>query len=136
MDSFSIKNLPFWYLEGLEHDLYHLFSAGLRTQKRLGHKHSVVFGGDLQFIVDAVVPDFSKSFQFTTAPSLNGIVTFKEYRRAAACLPPRNGGKPKAAAMLAFLGWPMTFGKTARGQASPATPTLLTVEPMSMTTAG
>merc|ERR1711955_133024 len=46
-----------WGVEGLEHDLGHLFSVGLGVQWGLGQEDWVLFGGNTKLIVEGVMPD-------------------------------------------------------------------------------
>ena len=46
-----------WRVEGVEHDLSHLFTVGLGIEGSLREKDGVVFRRDAQFIVDGVVPN-------------------------------------------------------------------------------
>ena len=47
-----------WEVEGLEHDLGHLFSVSLWVQWGFGEKGWALFWGDSKFVVVSVVPDF------------------------------------------------------------------------------
>jgi len=44
-------------VEGLEHDLGHLFAVGLGVQRRFGQQDGVVLGRHPQLVVEGVVPD-------------------------------------------------------------------------------
>ena len=44
-------------VEGLEHDLGHLFSVGLGVEGSLGQKDGVFLGGDSELVVEGVMPD-------------------------------------------------------------------------------
>lgn len=44
-------------VEGLEHDLGHLFSVLFRVKRSLGKKDWVFLGGDSELVVESVVPD-------------------------------------------------------------------------------
>lgn len=46
-----------WSVEGLEHDLSHLLTAGLEVQGALSKQHRVLFRGHTQLIIESVVPD-------------------------------------------------------------------------------
>jgi hypothetical protein len=45
-------------VEGLEHDLGHLFSVGLGVEWGFSEQDWVFFGGNTEFIVECVMPDF------------------------------------------------------------------------------
>jgi len=47
-----------WEVEGLEHDLGHLFSVSLWVQWGFGEKGWALFWGNSEFVVVSVVPDF------------------------------------------------------------------------------
>ena len=44
-------------VEGLEHDLGHLFSVGLGVEGSFGQKDGVFLGGDSELVVEGVMPD-------------------------------------------------------------------------------
>ena len=46
-----------WCVEGLKHDLGHLFSVGLGVEGSLGEEDWVLLGGNSQLIVESVMPD-------------------------------------------------------------------------------
>ena len=43
-------------VEGLEHDLGHLFTIGLWVERSLGQENGVFLGGDSKLIVEGVMP--------------------------------------------------------------------------------
>merc|ERR1712227_917849 len=45
------------HVEGLEHDLGHLLSVGLRVEGSLGQEDGLLLGGNTELIVEGVVPD-------------------------------------------------------------------------------
>lgn len=45
-------------VEGLKHDLSHLFPVGFRVEGSFGQEDGVLFGGNTKFIVEGVMPDF------------------------------------------------------------------------------
>ena len=47
-------------VEGLEHDLSHLFPVGLRVEGGLSQKHWVLLGGHTQLVVKGVMPDLCR----------------------------------------------------------------------------
>ncbi len=49
-------NVHGWGVEGLEHDLGHLFAVGLGVERRLG-EDGVLLRGDAELVVKRVVPD-------------------------------------------------------------------------------
>jgi len=51
-------NVHGWEVEGLEHDLGHLFSVSLWVQWGFGEKGWALFWGNSEFVVVSVVPDF------------------------------------------------------------------------------
>lgn len=50
-------NVEGWRVEGLEHDLSHLFTIGFGVERSLSQEYRVFLGGDTQFIVEGVMPD-------------------------------------------------------------------------------
>ena len=44
-------------VEGLKHDLGHLFSVGLGVEGGFGQKNGVFLGGDTELVVEGVMPD-------------------------------------------------------------------------------
>jgi len=44
-------------VEGLEHDLGHLFTIGLRVERRLGEEDRVLFRGNAELVVERMMPD-------------------------------------------------------------------------------
>jgi hypothetical protein len=50
-------NVHGWRVEGLEHDLGHLFSVGLRVEWGLGQQDWVLLWGNSELVVERVMPD-------------------------------------------------------------------------------
>ena len=50
-------NVHSWCVEGLKHDLCHLFSVGFRVQWGLSKKYWVFFWGHTELVVKSVMPD-------------------------------------------------------------------------------
>merc|ERR1712110_1276426 len=61
-------------VEGLEHDLGHLFPVGLGVQGGLGKKDWVLLGGNSQLIVEGVVPDLLHVIPVGHDAVLNGVL--------------------------------------------------------------
>merc|ERR1719471_1223163 len=50
-------------VEGLEHDLGHLFSVGLGVEGSFGQKNWMFLGGNTELIVEGVMPDHVRDLQ-------------------------------------------------------------------------
>ena len=61
-------------VEGLEHDLGHLFTVGLGVEGSLSEQDGVLLGGDTEFIVEGVVPDFLHVVPVGDDTVLNGVL--------------------------------------------------------------
>ena len=53
-------NVHGWGVEGLEHDLGHLLTVGLRVEGSLSQQHRVLLWGHTELIVESVMPDLDK----------------------------------------------------------------------------
>ena len=59
-----------WGVEGLEHDLCHLFMVGLGVEGGLSEQDWVLLRGNTELIVEGVMPDlYVKRLQIFTAVS-------------------------------------------------------------------
>jgi len=47
-----------WHVENFEHDLSHFLSVELRVQRGFRHQNGMLFGGNAQFAVECVMPNF------------------------------------------------------------------------------
>merc|ERR1719270_1736065 len=60
-------------VEGLEHDLGHLFSVGLWVEGSLGQENGVFLGGNTELIVEGVMPDLFHVIPVGNNSVFNGI---------------------------------------------------------------
>ena len=60
-------------VEGLKHDLSHLFPVSLGVQGGLGEEDGVLFRGDTELVVEGVMPDFLHVIPVGDNTVLNGV---------------------------------------------------------------
>merc|ERR1711877_33746 len=60
-------------VEGLKHDLGHLFSVGLGVEGSFGQKNWMFLGGNTELIVEGVMPDLLHVIPVGNNSMLNGI---------------------------------------------------------------
>ena len=63
-----------WGVEGLKHDLCHLFSVGLGVKWGFCEKDWVLFGGDTEFIVEGMMPDLLHIIPVCDDTVFNGVL--------------------------------------------------------------
>ena len=61
-------------VEGLEHDLGHLFSVGLGVEGSLGQQDGVLLWGDTEFIVEGMMPDLFHIVPVGNDTVFNGVL--------------------------------------------------------------
>ena len=61
-------------VEGLEHDLGHLLTVGLRVKRGLSQKNGVLLRGDTEFVVKGVVPDLLHIIPVGDNPVFDGVL--------------------------------------------------------------
>lgn len=61
------------HIEGLKHDLGHLFSVGLGVERSLSKKNWVLFRSNTKLIVESVMPDLLHVIPVAYYTMLNGI---------------------------------------------------------------
>ena len=67
-------NVHCWGVEGLKHDLGHLFTVGLGVQGSFSQEDGVLLRGDTQLIVESVMPDLLHIVPVGDDTVLNGIL--------------------------------------------------------------
>ncbi|KFV67873.1 hypothetical protein N307_03432, partial [Dryobates pubescens] len=61
-------------IEGLKHDLGHLFTVGFRVKRSLSEQGGVLLRGDTQLIVEGVVPDLLHVVPVCDDTMFNGVL--------------------------------------------------------------
>ena len=61
-------------VEGLEHDLGHLFSVGLGVEGGFGQENGVFLGGDTELVVEGVMPDLLHIIPVGNDSVLDGVL--------------------------------------------------------------
>ena len=67
-------NVECWRIEGLEHNLCHLFTVGLGVQGSLRKKDRVLLWRDTKLVVESVVPDLLHIVPVGDYTVLNGVL--------------------------------------------------------------
>ena len=150
-------------VEGLEHDLGHLFSVLLGVERSLGEQNGVFLGSDSELVVEGVVPNLLHVVPVGDDTVLNGVLQGENTTLGLGLI---TRGQldlkiheavslPNVRVLLthtdhdtlvsgstddgtehqhtATTTEKLTYGKTARGASSPAKPALHIPEPLSMT---
>merc|ERR1712042_90638 len=71
-------NIHSWHVEGLEHDLSHLFTVSLGVEGSLSEEDGLFLRGNTEFIVEGVVPDLLHIIPVGDDSVLNGVLEGKD----------------------------------------------------------
>mmetsp|Transcript_36932 Transcript_36932/g.89703 ORF Transcript_36932/g.89703 Transcript_36932/m.89703 type:complete len:132 (+) Transcript_36932:276-671(+) len=118
-------------MKGLKHDFGHAFTVGFWVHGSLGKNNRLVLGGNTELIVKRVVPNLFHIVPVGNNTLLNGILEIQKITLGPGFIT----DVLSSGSLSSSRGRPMMEVKTDFGASSPAKPTLLFSEPLSMTTA-
>merc|ERR1711931_154487 len=67
-------NIHSWHVEGLKHDLSHLFTVSLGVEGSLSKEDGLLLGGNTEFIVEGVMPDLLHIIPVGDDTVFNGVL--------------------------------------------------------------
>merc|ERR1711931_538805 len=67
-------NIHSWHVEGLKHDLSHLFTVSLGVEGSLSKEDGLLLGGNTEFIVEGVMPDLLHIIPIGDDTVFNGVL--------------------------------------------------------------
>ena len=67
-----------WGIEGLKHDLRHLFTVGLGVEGGLSEQDGVLLGGNTEFVIESVMPNLLHVVPVGDDTVLDGVLESEE----------------------------------------------------------